>query len=51
MLWDDLEGWDEREVGKRIKREGIYVYTIVGLYRKLSPEELMLLNCGVGEDS
>ena len=23
----------------------------VGLYRKLSPEELMLLNCGVGEDS
>ena len=24
---------------------------IVGLYRKLSAEELMLLNCGVGEDS
>ena len=23
----------------------------VGLYRKLSIEELMLLNCGVGEDS
>ena len=23
----------------------------VGLWRKLSPEELMLLNCGVGEDS
>ena len=23
----------------------------VGLYRKLSPKELMLLNCGVGEDS
>ena len=23
----------------------------VGPYRKLSPEELMLLNCGVGEDS
>ena len=23
----------------------------VGLYRKLSEEELMLLNCGVGEDS
>jgi len=23
----------------------------VGLYRKLSDEELMLLNCGVGEDS
>ena len=23
----------------------------VGLYRKLSAEELMLLNCGVGEDS
>ena len=26
---------------------GIYV----GIYRKLSTEELMLLNCGVGEDS
>ena len=24
---------------------------IVGLKRKLSTEELMLLNCGVGEDS
>jgi len=23
----------------------------VGLYRKLSTKELMLLNCGVGEDS
>ena len=23
----------------------------VGLWRKLSPEELTLLNCGVGEDS
>ena len=23
----------------------------VGLYRKLSEEELILLNCGVGEDS
>ena len=23
----------------------------VGLYRKVSAEELMLLNCGVGEDS
>ena len=23
----------------------------VGLYRKLSPEELMLLNCGVEENS
>ena len=23
----------------------------VGLYRRLSAEELMLLNCGVGEDS
>ena len=23
----------------------------VGLYRKLSAKELMLLNCGVGEDS
>ena len=24
---------------------------IVGLYRKLSAKEVMLLNCGVGEDS
>ena len=23
----------------------------IGLYRKLKAEELMLLNCGVGEDS
>ena len=23
----------------------------VGLYRKLSPDELMLLSCGVGEDA
>ena len=23
----------------------------VGLYRKLSAKELMLLNCGIGEDS
>ena len=23
----------------------------VGIYRKLSTEEVMLLNCGVGEDS
>ena len=27
------------------------MYMRVGLYRKLSTEELMLLNCGVGEDS
>ena len=27
------------------------MYVRVGLYRKLSSEELMLLNCGVGEDS
>ena len=27
------------------------VDVIVGLWRKLSTEELMLLNCGVGEDS
>ena len=24
VLWNDLEGWD---VGGRLKREGIYVYT------------------------
>ena len=29
----------------------ILVYVRVGLWRKLSNEELMLLNCGVGEDS
>ena len=28
-----------------------YMDERVGLRRKLSPEELMLLNCGVGEDS
>ena len=28
-----------------------HVWMWVGLYRKLSAEELMLLNCGVGEDS
>ena len=27
------------------------MYVRVGLLRKLSAEELMLLNCGVGEDS
>ena len=26
LLCDDLEGWDEREVGERLKRERIYVY-------------------------
>ena len=32
----------------------IFIYIMdmkVGLWRKLSAEELMLLNCGVGEDS
>ena len=29
----------------------IYGYVRVGLGRKLSAEELMLLDCGVGEDS
>ena len=28
-----------------------HVWMWVGLWRKLSAEELMLLNCGVGEDS
>ena len=28
-----------------------HVWMWVGLYRKLNDEELMLLNCGVGEDS
>ena len=27
------------------------VFPVVRLWRKLSAEELMLLNCGVGEDS
>ena len=29
----------------------VVMYVRVGLKRKLSTEELMLLNCGVGEDS
>ena len=29
----------------------VVMYVRVGLQRKLSPEELMLLNCGVGKDS
>jgi len=29
----------------------LYMDVRVGLWRKLSTEELMLLNCGVGEDS
>ena len=29
----------------------MYIYVRVGLRRKLSVKELMLLNCGVGEDS
>ena len=29
----------------------VIMYVRVGLQRKLSAEELMLLNCGVGEDS
>ena len=27
VLCDDLEGWDGKGVGARLKREGIYVYT------------------------
>ena len=40
-------------MGKESKKEYIYVYmdVRVGLRRRLSTEELMLLNCGVGEDS
>ena len=26
MLWDNLEGWDEMEVGRSFMREGTYVY-------------------------
>ena len=26
MLYDDLEGWDRRGVGGRLKREELYVY-------------------------
>ena len=29
----------------------VVMYVTVGLYGSLSTEELMLLNCGVGEDS
>ena len=31
--------------------KNVCYYVSVGLWRKLSTEELMLLNCGVGEDS
>ena len=31
--------------------QGSYMDVRVGLRRKLSAEEIMLLNCGVGEDS
>ena len=37
-----------------VKAKSFSVFTLdvrVGLSRKLSAEELMLLNCGVGEDS
>ena len=26
MLCDDVPGWNEREVGRRLRRKGIYVY-------------------------
>ena len=26
VLWDNLEGWDEMEVGRSSMREGTYVY-------------------------
>ena len=29
----------------------VFIFARVGLQRKLSTEEVMLLNCGVGEDS
>jgi len=44
----NLEGWDGQGDERDIQKGGgIYVY----LWRKLSVEKVMLLNCGVGEDS
>ena len=67
MLCDDLERWDGMggvEGDGREAQEGgdICIHmpwffqwscmgVRVGLERKLSTKELMLLNCGVGEDS
>ena len=39
------------EKRKRDKKKNHYSDIRVGSSRKLSPEEFMLLNCGVGEDS
>ena len=39
------------EKRQREKKKNHYSDIRVGSSRKLSPEELMLLNCGVGEDS
>ena len=36
---------------KQIRFYGIYTDVRVGSYRRLSTKELMLLNCGVGENS
>ena len=56
VLWQPRRmGWDGRwEVGGVFKRKGtwlIHVDVWQKPKRKLSAEELMLLNCGVGEDS
>ena len=66
VLWDNPKGWVGDGGGKGV-RDGVHMYTcgwFMWMYgknhhnmlkkkkkRKLSAEELMVLNCGVGEDS
>ena len=49
-LWGRTES-DTTEVDLAAVAVAACVDVRVGLSRKLSTEELMLLNCGVGEDS
>ena len=39
--------WNQKDLKSKIRK----MYVRVGLWRRLSSEELMILNCGVGEDS
>ena len=50
--WDDPEGWYGEGGGRRVQ-DGEHMYTCgkKKKKRKLSAEELMLLNCGGGEYS
>ena len=51
--WDDPEGWYGEGGGRRVQHgEPMYTWgKKIEKERKLSAEELMLLNCGGGEDS